>query len=325
MPSPLVSVIIPVYNGDRFIGEAIESVLQQTYQNFEIIVVDDGSTDATQAALQPYGDRIHYVLQSNQGVASARNRGVQMARGELIAFLDQDDFFLPNKLALQVSCFEMQPNVGIVHSGWRNVDPKKTPFADIEPWQDAPVLDLAGWGRRMPVLLSAMMFRRNWLIRSGGFTSNFKQASDVELVQQLALMGCEAAWVRQVTVLYRLHDRNDSLNTLIQASETWAVREQFFARSDIPQSIRRIENECLYYTLVWIAWRLYYTGHFTEMAQHLRKSFNYSPLLRTETLLNWINSFALYSSQYGLQFDIQTLSNLVEWNQLINDLVAAEV
>ncbi|NJO53255.1 MAG: glycosyltransferase family 2 protein [Leptolyngbyaceae cyanobacterium RM2_2_4] len=90
---PLVSVVIPTYNCDRYIVQAIESVLSQTYSNSETIVVDDGSIDQTQRVLEPYFDRIRYVYQQNQGVSGARNRGIQEASGELVAFLDADDFF----------------------------------------------------------------------------------------------------------------------------------------------------------------------------------------------------------------------------------------
>ncbi len=92
---PLVSVVIPVYNGDRFIGQAIESVLSQTYSPLEIIVIDDGSTDQTEQALAPYLHQIQYLTQPNQGSAAARNSGLCVATGELIAFLDADDFFFP--------------------------------------------------------------------------------------------------------------------------------------------------------------------------------------------------------------------------------------
>jgi glycosyltransferase involved in cell wall biosynthesis len=95
---PKVSVIIPVYNSPDYVGQAVESVLSQTYRDCEIIVVDDGSTDNTRTALEPYLDHIQYVYQDNQGSAAARNRGIRQAKGELIAFLDADDFFiLPEK------------------------------------------------------------------------------------------------------------------------------------------------------------------------------------------------------------------------------------
>src|SRR5208283_2367398 len=102
MNDPLVSVVIPTYNCGRYICETVESALGQTYSPVEIIVVDDGSTDDTRERLTTYGDRVRYIYQQNTGPAVARNRGVQDAQGDWIAFLDADDLWLPYRLELQV-------------------------------------------------------------------------------------------------------------------------------------------------------------------------------------------------------------------------------
>ncbi len=319
--TPRVSVIIPVYQGDRFLAEAVESVLNQTYTNCEIIVVDDGSTDNIHEVLEPYFEKIRYVYQQNQGVAAARNYGIKIAKGELIAFLDQDDFWLPDKLALQVACFDAQPELGIVHCGWRRVNAIGETLGEVKPWENVPILDLAGWLQWMPILLSAMIFKRESLERIGGLDTRFKQACDVDLVQRLALMGCQTEWVHHILVRYREHDRNDSLNTPLQAKESWAVREQFFARSDIPEPIRKIENQCCYCTLVWIAWRLYNTGYFGEMADYLNKSLSYTPYSRTKTVSDWIKNFKKYGIEFGYKLNTDLLSNSVEWQQLIDSLL----
>ena len=311
-------MIIPTYNCDRYITQAVESVLGQTYTDCEIIVVDDGSTDNTRKVLEPYLEQIRYVYQENQGVAAARNRGMEMAQGEFIAFLDHDDFFLPHKLALQVACFEEQPEVGMVHSGWRRVNHAGEPIRDVEPWHKVPNLDLQGWLQWMPILLSAMMFRREWLERVGSLDTGFKQACDVDLVQRLALMGCQTAWVHQITVGYREHERNDSLNTPLQAQESWAVRNKFFAQLDLPEEVRHLENSCRYHTLVWIAWRLYHTGYMAEMVDYLEKSFLYRTSSPTETVLSWIECFKTYASEYGCELDTYSLSNSQEWKGLMS-------
>jgi glycosyltransferase involved in cell wall biosynthesis len=327
--SPRVSVIIPTYNGDRYLVETIQSIIHQTYSNYEIIVVDDGSQDNTQRCVQQFGDRVHYEYQTNQGVAAARNRGYQLAQGELIAFLDQDDVFLPDKLALQVAAFDTplaQSNTlpGIVHSGWRLVDAEGNPWSDIQPWHEAPQLDRQSWLVRMPVLLSAMIFRRSWLERVGAFDPTYRQASDVDLLQRLALINCPTVWVRQVTVLYRQHDRNDSLNTLVQAEEAWKVRERFFAQSHLPDEVRQVEQESRYYALVWGAWRLYHTGHAQEMADYLERAFYYRPGTWTEAVLRWIELFQQYEAEYGGHLDTATLTRSPAWQQLINKLLIVQ-
>ena len=99
---PKVSVIIPTYNRSKYVTKAIDSVLAQTYRDFEIIVVDDGSTDNTKEVLKPYTDRIKYLYQENTGVSAARNAGIRAAGGQWIAFLDSDDEWLPEKLSIQM-------------------------------------------------------------------------------------------------------------------------------------------------------------------------------------------------------------------------------
>lgn len=111
---PTVSVIIPTYNRAKFISDAIQSVITQTYRNIEIIVVDDGSTDGTKDVLSPFMDKIRYYHTENMGPAHARNVGMKAASGKYIAFLDSDDLYLPGKLELQVAFMEAHPEVGMV-------------------------------------------------------------------------------------------------------------------------------------------------------------------------------------------------------------------
>jgi glycosyltransferase involved in cell wall biosynthesis len=117
-----VSVIIPTFNYARFLGEAIDSALAQSYAPLEIIVVDDGSTDATSEVLAAYGDRIRVLRQKNEGVAMARNAGIAAARGDYLAFLDSDDAWYPRKLELQMPRFEAEPALGLVHCGAETID-----------------------------------------------------------------------------------------------------------------------------------------------------------------------------------------------------------
>jgi glycosyltransferase involved in cell wall biosynthesis len=115
-PAPHVSVIIPVYNSQRYIRESIESVLHQDYDDYEVIVVDDGSTDNTKATVLALGGPIRYLHQSNQGPAAARNTGIAAARGELICFLDADDLWYPQKLRTHVDFMARNPQIGLVFS-----------------------------------------------------------------------------------------------------------------------------------------------------------------------------------------------------------------
>jgi glycosyltransferase involved in cell wall biosynthesis len=112
--SPFVSVIIPAYNCETFITEAVESVMRQEYKPLEIIIIDDGSTDGTAAQVTKLGEGIRHLYQSNRGPSGARNRGIGMAEGEVIAFLDADDYWPVNKLEMQIDCLNKDPRLDIV-------------------------------------------------------------------------------------------------------------------------------------------------------------------------------------------------------------------
>lgn len=120
--APRVSVVIPVYNGERFVKRAIESTLNQVYQDREVIVVDDGSTDGTGRILEGFGDRVRILRQPNRGAYAARNLAIRHALGEFVAFLDADDEWLPERLALQVPKLDADQTVGLVFGDGEIVD-----------------------------------------------------------------------------------------------------------------------------------------------------------------------------------------------------------
>jgi glycosyltransferase involved in cell wall biosynthesis len=113
---PRVSVIIPSYNCARYLGRAIDSVCEQTYKDYEIVLVDDGSTDDTKDVAMQYGGKVTYLYQQNQGLSAARNQGISKASGELLAYLDADDAWYPEKLERQVAFLDAHPECGMVHS-----------------------------------------------------------------------------------------------------------------------------------------------------------------------------------------------------------------
>lgn len=133
---PLVSVIIPTYNSGPYITEALMSVFGQTYKNFEIIVVDDGSTDETKNNLHSFINGVQCIYKDNAGPASARNLGIKKSKGEYIAFLDSDDIWLPEKLKLQLGLFSMLPEIELAHSDFTYFDDrgleKKSEYSEID-------------------------------------------------------------------------------------------------------------------------------------------------------------------------------------------------
>lgn len=189
---PRVSVIIPTYNRKDYVQEAIDSVLAQTYTDYEIIVVDDGSTDGTGEALQArYGDRIRYVWQENQGESVARNRGIEMARGEYVAFLDSDDMWLPEKLEKQIAFLSENPEIKLVFSSAVMIDAGGRIIGDDSRKATATPpkpLTLEELCFRTHVLSTSTVLMAAALLRSiGGFDPSLRYAEDYDLWMRLRL------------------------------------------------------------------------------------------------------------------------------------------
>ncbi|MEM7591866.1 MAG: glycosyltransferase, partial [Cyanobacteria bacterium P01_A01_bin.83] len=306
--------------------EAIASVLKQTYDNYEIIVINDGSTDNTREVMQPFLEQVRYFEQENQGVSATRNRGIYLARGELVAFLDADDIFLPSKLEQQVAIFEAQPELGILNSGYRIITESGEPLTDIERWQTIPELTPEIWLLHKPVLPSAMMFRRDWLIKVEGFDTRFFASEDVDLALRMVAQGCQSTWLREITVYYRQHQSSASWrNPVRQMINAEFVQECFFARDDLPESMRRLERQAKYDFLVWIACVLYQADCIPEMIDYLKKSLQYTPYSWPETICQWLNSFENSAKLNVKPFDAYALSNLPQWQQLILSLRISKI
>jgi glycosyltransferase involved in cell wall biosynthesis len=119
---PIITVVIPVYNGEAYLAEAVESVLAQTWPALEVIAVDDGSTDRSAEIIAGWGSQLVAIHQENRGVAAARNAGIQRAGGQFVAFLDQDDWWLPEKIEKQLAVFHADDRIGLVHTGVDHYD-----------------------------------------------------------------------------------------------------------------------------------------------------------------------------------------------------------
>lgn len=194
---PLVSVVIPTFNRAGIIGETIENIFQQTYPRIELIVVDDGSTDGTEAVLRSCGSRIRWVTQQNAGPGAARNRGIAMARGEIIAFQDSDDVWHPTKIARQVSVLERAGKSAVccICNCIMEVGDGRV-LRSFESAPITPPIEEGLWLNPAEVLATrfilfnqAIAIRRNVLERIGGFDESFRLLEDMELALRLSLEG----------------------------------------------------------------------------------------------------------------------------------------
>jgi glycosyltransferase involved in cell wall biosynthesis len=206
--SPLVSVVIPNYNCGRFLAETLDSVFAQTYPALEVIVVDDGSSDDSLEVLSRYGARVRIVRQANQGVSAARNAGICAARGVLVAFLDADDQWHPEKIAKQVALFD-NPSVGLVHCAIEYIDEQGNSIGTNFTGRRGRVLRAIALLEGTVVLAggSTAVVRRACFDKAGLFDREMSTAADWDMWRRIACYD-EIDVVREPLMRYRLRARS---------------------------------------------------------------------------------------------------------------------
>lgn len=210
-----VSVIIPTFNRAAFLKQAINSVLKQTYTHYEIIVVDDGSTDDTQQAALSYGAKVRYIYQENAGPSAARNTGIKAAKGKYVAFLDSDDCFLPHKLEDQMNFLSKYPSCRFLYSYYYNVDMngnilkirKHMPYTTREQFQFLLLT------RRFTIRTSTVLVEKSVFDEVGYFESAYKYSQDWDMWLRIAHKYFGRC-LKKPLVSYRLHPTNRSKKSI---------------------------------------------------------------------------------------------------------------
>jgi len=234
---PLISVVIPCFNGETYLADSVDSVLKQSYPNIELIVVDDGSTDNSPVVMAQYADKIITVRQANAGLPAARNSGIKIAKGEFIAFLDADDywdtdFLLEMHTAIQAS------DAGIAYCGWQNIGlpgqrgkPFIPPNYEIDPEKIPKLIENARW----PV--HAALVRMSVCNKINGFNPLLKSCEDFAFWIRTATTN-KIVLVPKVLAYYRHHGEQMTSNRLRITSYRLRVQQEFLNEfPDIAESL----------------------------------------------------------------------------------------
>ena len=240
----LVSVIIPTYNSVAHIRQTIDAVLAQTHPHVELIVVDDGSTDNTRAVLAEYGEKLRLVVQSNQGVCRARNAGLALARGEFICFLDHDDVWYPEMIALQLKAFGVDADVGCVYANYTHwYSDAVGQYADPGELRARCPMDseldasMSGWIYHLLLIdchvqTSAAMIRSEVFRQCGAFDESLPYSEDWDLWLRISRK-FQFRKLKNISVLYRqvegqgsrtARDVDYRTRLLEKAVATWGLR-----------------------------------------------------------------------------------------------------
>lgn len=224
MTPPTISVVIVVFNGERYLRQAIESALDQSYPPYEVVVIDDGSTDATLEIAHSFGDKVICKVQQNQGPSAARNFGTEVSTGEWIAYLDADDYWLPTKLEQQIAVAQRNPSVGLIYTGRTQVyeDGRSVVIPARDP----------GWNKRRlrfrnPMFPTTVLVRRSLALQHPWDVS-LRSSVDWWFFYQLSKV-TEFAVIPGSTAIYRVHSESlthRDWRSVLHYAQTVAIRIQ---------------------------------------------------------------------------------------------------
>jgi glycosyltransferase involved in cell wall biosynthesis len=233
-----VSVVIPVYNGERFVGDAIRSVLDQSARPLECIVVDDGSADSTRAVVESFGSAVRYEYQENSGVSRARNRGVELARCDLVAFLDHDDVWLPRKLESQLEALDGS-GATMVLCGMVVVDASGEVIGHKRLHASGNLLTglLTFDGTESVSCSSSGLIERKRFEALGGFDPNLSTSADLDLLIRVLLTG-NVRYVSDELVRYRVHGTNMSRSVSATERDMIYLLGKVFSDPQLPAYVR---------------------------------------------------------------------------------------
>tara|TARA_R110001583_G_scaffold1542_10_gene12003 strand:- start:18426 stop:19346 length:921 start_codon:yes stop_codon:yes gene_type:complete len=212
-----VSIIMPVYNRQKYLAEAINSALDQTYDNIELIIIDDGSSDTSLDIANDYAnkypDKIKTLSQKNAGASTARNKGIESATGDLIAFLDSDDLYEKNKIEEQVKLYKQYPNAGFVYCDYYIVNNKNKILKIVESseYMTGNIYNKL-WLSSFELSGGSVMVTKKKMIEVGGFNIDLAGSENVDLRLKLSLLG-PVYYVAKPLCRYRRHDSNITLES----------------------------------------------------------------------------------------------------------------
>ncbi|KAA3653538.1 MAG: glycosyltransferase [Chloroflexi bacterium] len=312
--SVLVSIIISTYNRANTISKPIDSVLAQTYPHFELIIIDDGSTDNTDEVVAAYHDpRIIYKWVKNGERSRARNIGISMSQGKYIAFMDSDDWFMPHKLSFQVNAMEANPEVGLALGGWIVVDENGRKILSSHPWQwiqSQP--NLEQWLFSATATLHSVLVRKTWFDKVTGFDPELNMAEDIELWMRLSLAGCQTMWTEDYVAAYVVHDSNSLRDWSNVKRGRMKFLNTIFQNPQICEGLTVSKDEVYARFHLDLAWMAFAENLVPQGQQELAQAVELHPKYVAQNADEIRQSIIDYSQHYMVSAPIQFVESVFD-------------
>jgi glycosyltransferase involved in cell wall biosynthesis len=299
---PLISVLLPVFNAEKYLGAAISSILNQTYSSFELLAINDGSTDGSLAILQAYrasDSRIKIISRENRGLIATLNEGIQLAKGEIIARMDADDIAMPDRLELQLEALNKHPEIICVGGQVELIDESDRKIGLLKQPLTHQKIENAHLNGHTSICHPAAIFYKAAVVDVGGYCSRFPSAEDFDLWLRLGERG-ELANIPNMAIQYRLHsnsvsekNQHEQLESIHSAlKEAYNRRGLFFDieekkpwRQDNNSKASQLQFSAKY---AWLAWS---NGNYETFRHYAKRAIKIRPISITSLKLIYVYLF----------------------------------
>lgn len=287
----LVSIIIPAFNQGHYLREAVQSCLSQTYPFFEILIIDDGSTDNTAEVAKSFSDsRVKYIFQENRGLPAARNTGIRNSQGEYLTFLDSDDCFLSRKLELLLDKMKQNPSLGFVAGRAILIDQN----GDIIPREFETILPspIQKLTLGNPFHVGSVLVKKEWQERIGYFDESLRSYEDWDFWLRLAIAGCPMKVIPEPVSKYRFHTGQMTRKGVQMTNANMAVLEKLFSTAGLSDDWERMKPLAYAHAHLRATAHGYLSSDFSFAHFHLRKALSLDPTLAEDNYKELKNIFA---------------------------------
>jgi hypothetical protein len=319
---PQAAVIIPAYNQSQYLSQAIQSVIDQTFTDWEAVIVDDGSTDDTRQVVHSFTDsRLRYIYQENRGLSAARNTGIRSSTAPTLSFLDSDDMFLPEKLTLLLNALAQQPELGLVAGQAIPVNENNQRVGKImdTPLPQQPERLLLG----NPLHVGSVLLRRSWQEQAGFFDERLRSYEDWDMWLRLGCLGCRMGYVDKPVSLYRFHTAQMTRIGTQMTTATFAVLDKLYADPELSAAWQELRDQAYSRAYLRAAAQAYLAGQYDYAKNCIQNALQLNPSLAeddgqslADTFSGWID---LPKTSQPLEFLEKIYDNLPESLQALQD------
>lgn len=278
---PQVAIIIPAYNQSQYLGQAFQSVLEQTFSDWEAVIVDDGSTDDTRNVALSFNDpRLRYIYQENRGLSGARNTGIRNSTAPCLSFLDSDDMFLPEKLEILLDAMDRQPDLGLVAGQAVPIDENNQRVGKImdTPLPQQPEHLLLG----NPLHVGSVLLRRSWQERAGFFDESLRSYEDWDMWLRLGCLGCPMDYVTKPVSFYRFHTAQMTRIGAQMTTATFSVLDKLYADPALPPAWIKLHDQAYSQAYLRAAAQAYHAAQYDYAKECIEKAVELDPALALE-------------------------------------------